>query len=872
MAESNDVIGVELRATVDQFTQALRDALGVATRGLGDFAKSFSQVGASSVAAGQQIQGAMTGMGAAVEGLMGTFGTLLGVLAGGAVFREFVQEARHASEEVDKLNRIYGLTSEQTQTLDLATRMVGSTVEQFTGGMNRLTRQIASHEDRLNSLGLVTRDSNGHFLDTMTIMTNTGTVLGKYAAGEDRLTVATQMFGRNIELVNAVMRMTPQVLAEAEHFHESLNVRVGREGVAAMIAYDSAMAKVVTVVKEAGYTMGSAIMPTLTAIAETFADTGPIIIKIVKAIAIVIAAWGSAILDVGTTIKGVVGAMTVTFLTLLDVIGDTIQATVNLHTAQVMQEQGFPEAADKYYAIAQAYKDLAKVDWTTGMELAKEKGVEMVNTWKQHGEDFKKLMDQIWNGETKIDAPKGGKPAPKMKEPKDRTGAWEKAMKYIEATTMGSFENMSAFEADYWLTLQQSGSLTMNELWAVTSKFFEAKKKELHEDEKRTEENYSYQEYLAKGEYDQLNNLAVQWAHHIAGVYGANSAEAHKADLAVQKSAHEMYENLRKMQQENYENRAQHTVRAVENERSTLDAQVTLGMINAQQRISIEREMNDHIYAAERASLELQLALAAGHTAETKKLNLDLEKLEQDHQQKMVKSQYDAALAVQERWMEMLSVVSSAFSTSITGMIMGTQTWRQALGNIFQSILGSFVDLMVRMGVKYAAQHMGMMALDELMASKKAARDVMSAATGSQVAGVEARLNLASFAASGAVAAGASVAAIPVYGWAMAPEVMASTYGEFMAMEGAIPAAAKGMVVPGDMLAMVHTREMVLPADLSQGVQDMVRGGGGAGGGPVQIHIAALDAKSVKELFMDHSSALYAAWRKHTRDKGVMLR
>lgn len=871
MAESNDVIGVELRATVDQFTQKLTEALGVAVNGLGNFTKTFQGVGATSVAAGQQITGAMQGMGTAVEGLMGSMGALIGVLAGGAVFREFVQEARHAEEQVDKLNRIYGLTSDQTQTLDLATRMVGSTVEQFTGGMNRLTRQIASHESRLNSLGLVTRDSNGHFLDTMTIMTNTGVVLEKYTAGEDRLKVATQMFGRNIELVNAVMRMTPSVLKEAQEFHESLNVVVGVEGVKAMIAYDSAMAKVSTVVKEAGYTMGSAIMPTLTSIANTFAEAGPNIIKVVKGVAIAIAAWGSAMLDVGSTIKGVVGGLVVGFLTLLDVIGDTIQATVSLHTAQVLQEQGFPEQADKYYKMAQAYKEMAGTDLRTGMELAKEKGVEMIDSWKQHGKDFEALMGQIWKGETKIGAPEPGKDAPKDEKVKDRAAEWEKAMKYIEATTMGSFENMAAFEADYWVNLQQSGSLTTDELWSVTSKFFDAKKKELHDDEKRTEENYAYQEYLAKGEYDQLYHLAEDWAHHVQGIYGANSAEAHKADLAVQKSSHEMYENLRKQKQDDYQNISQYNVRRISNEKSVLDAQVTLGMINGQQRIQIERNLDDQIYASEKAAMELRLALAQGHTNEIRKINLDLEKLEQDHQAKIVQSQYAAALEVQKRWMEILGAISSAFSTSITGMIMGTQTWRQALANIFQSVLGSFIDLMVRMGVKYAAQKMGMMALDEMMAARKAATDVTSATIGATAAGTEARLNLASFAASGAVAAGASAAAIPVYGWMIAPEVMATSYGQFMAMEGAIPAASQGMVVPSDMLAMVHKDEMVLPAALSEGVQDMI-GQGGRGGGDLHVHVSALDSKSVKEMLMDHSSAIYSAWKSHTRGMGVMVK
>jgi len=72
---------------------------------------------------------------------------------------------------------------------------------------------------------------------------------------------------------------------------------------------------------------------------------------------------------------------------------------------------------------------------------------------------------------------------------------------------------------------------------------------------------------------------------------------------------------------------------------------------------------------------------------------------------------------------------------------------------------------------------------------------------------------------------------------------------------GIVPSAAGGMISGGG-LAILHPREMVLPANLSEGVQRAIGGGtfggGGGGGGDnivVNLSISAIDGPSVENLF-----------------------
>ncbi|MBF6560534.1 MAG: hypothetical protein IVW56_09605 [Candidatus Binataceae bacterium] len=67
---------------------------------------------------------------------------------------------------------------------------------------------------------------------------------------------------------------------------------------------------------------------------------------------------------------------------------------------------------------------------------------------------------------------------------------------------------------------------------------------------------------------------------------------------------------------------------------------------------------------------------------------------------------------------------------------------------------------------------------------------------------------------------------------------------------GIVPSAAGGWAVPslgpGGIPAMLHSQEMVLPADISQGLQGMIGAGGGGGmGHTFNLNISAMDSRSV---------------------------
>ena len=94
------------------------------------------------------------------------------------------------------------------------------------------------------------------------------------------------------------------------------------------------------------------------------------------------------------------------------------------------------------------------------------------------------------------------------------------------------------------------------------------------------------------------------------------------------------------------------------------------------------------------------------------------------------------------------------------------------------------------------------------------------------------------------------------------------------AQGGIVPSAAGGWAVPsmgpGGVLAQLHSNEMVLPAGISQGLQNMIGGGGGS---PVNMNfsVSAMDSQDVAKFSRSNGNVLVAAINNAMRN-GAALR
>jgi len=227
-----------------------------------------------------------------------------------------------------------------------------------------------------------------------------------------------------------------------------------------------------------------------------------------------------------------------------------------------------------------------------------------------------------------------------------------------------------------------------------------------------------------------------------------------------------------------------------------------------------------------------------------------------------------AAQTSQRTWQSLMQPIQRAFDTSITGMILGTTSLQKAVAHIGQSILAEFVNLGVKMATNWIASELAMTTATEAGAAARTAAEGEGVAAGLAVKAANAIKSIVTDSAQAFSGIFAFLA--PIMGPAAAGPAAAGE-ATVMAAASGIASAAGGWMVPSDQLAMVHQNEMILPANISQGLQNMISANGGGGAGAVVVNVSAIDSQDVKRFFQSNGSLLVNAVNKAMRN-GSMLR
>jgi len=212
-------------------------------------------------------------------------------------------------------------------------------------------------------------------------------------------------------------------------------------------------------------------------------------------------------------------------------------------------------------------------------------------------------------------------------------------------------------------------------------------------------------------------------------------------------------------------------------------------------------------------------------------------------QQQQAEAQYSRNIL--QNWQTVTRGLQSALTSSLEGMLRGTMSFAQAMGNLFMGVFDAIISKLAQ----WVAQW-----IENLILAK-----VVNQTTA--LGQISANAGVAATAAMG------SVAAIPFYGWAMAPGVGASTFAEAMSFSAAA-SAAQGFDIPRGLnpVTQLHSREMVLPERLGDVIRGMADSPGGRrGGGDTHVHLHTLDTRTVDQALRNRTGTLAKALRDHAR-------
>lgn len=232
--------------------------------------KSVTSVKEGSV----QITSAFNQIGGSVSGLIGVFGSLGGIIAGGAAFKSVISGTVSWDLETAKLAKTLGDTTENASVMKVALHTLGIDQEVVSTAALRMARTMNTNSDAFKALGVDAEAMRKSGKSNIEIMMATVTALGQYKGGLDRNQAALSIFGRSWGELQQLMRLTPAIMNEARETAERLHLVVGQEGVNSAREYKKAINELGLVQESLKVQIGRDLIPVLTELGSAFGSAG----------------------------------------------------------------------------------------------------------------------------------------------------------------------------------------------------------------------------------------------------------------------------------------------------------------------------------------------------------------------------------------------------------------------------------------------------------------------------------------------------------------------------------------------------------------------------------------------------------------------
>lgn len=712
---------------------------------------------------------------------------------------DWVKEVTEAGAQVEHLSQQLGMSAEQVSAFTFASGAMGLGTEQAALGLERLERNMAMAAGgtgpaakAFDALGISVTGSNDQLKSLDQILPEIANKFAESADGPNKTAIAIALLGRSGAQLIPFLNEGAEGI---EHFK-----RVSEE-TGSVITGPMAEGMEKTAIQT--YTLGKAFDGIGLTLYEAFK---PAIDSIINGMIDLAESFNRGMKETGL-LQDVLTGVVVAF--------DLVIATITVASGVVQTLwQVFADAAEQIAAYCDAIGKVvydafsgnwSKIhgDWQAGLDkvhaAAKERGDKIVATAEDTVESVKKIFSNLTgaNGVLHVDT-SGGEESDQHKERKDK----------LDATGLGSTAKGKDDRLQQWQN-------QLDQMEIASNNFFK---------DNRADELAFWQDKLKATE------------------------DGTKLQLEVERKIYALRKQLATDQRADLLEHDKAAAAAADEEfRIKADAVTKLraqGAISAQDELTQLRDLENQRYTVIQQELADELKLYEGDKTAQDKIRAEIEKANQIHLATLQKQNEQFTSQTEKTFQSFLNPFVTAFDTAIKGVIQGTQTLSQAINNMAQSILLSFVNMGIKMVEDWAVRQLAMLVIG----------DTTGTAEGLGQVGKNA--------AVAASAAYASTAAIPVIGPELAPAAATTAYGATLAWGALVGAsAAGGYDIPSGVnpIVQAHQREMILPEHIADPLREMIANGGSAGGGDIHIH--ATDADSFRRMLLNEKSTLVQALR-----------
>jgi hypothetical protein len=348
---------------------------------------------------------------------------------------------------------------------------------------------------------------------------------------------------------------------------------------------------------------------------------------------------------------------------------------------------------------------------------------------------------------------------------------------------------------------------------------------------------------------------------------GAALAESHaRAMQAVQSGDNAAYADSLRAAQEAMTDRIRMEKEGLNELLSAYAEAAKSGEMSEQSRLQSSRDAIEQTYALELDLMNRRRDLAGESLAQRQRIDDQIAQMERQEQGQLAQVTQQSLAEQTLAYERFGNTVTKAFNSQLSGLIMGTESWRDAFRKTLAQLLIDFIEFGESMVVRWIA---GEAAKTAATASGTASRAAFEGAGAAASLASQGAAMIRSILGSAAEAfAGVFGFLAPIMG-PMAVGPAAAAQATVASAVGAVASADIGMwSVPADMLTLVHHNELIMPAAEAGTFRDLLSGGsqaGQAGGANVSItptthfHVSAIDGGSVSQWMRANSSQMLRA-------------
>lgn len=329
----------------------------------------------------------------------------------------------------------------------------------------------------------------------------------------------------------------------------------------------------------------------------------------------------------------------------------------------------------------------------------------------------------------------------------------------------------------------------------------------------------------------------------------------------------------------------------------------------AQKEVDLRAQTAERVYQIEQQAIRDRLALGGLESDEIARLNIALEALEVQHQQRLrvirdegqatvITNTREASAQMRNAWEGNVSTISSSFTSMFTQWGAGISSLQQGWQNFGRSLLSTIETYASQMLTRWVMTQLGMTAATAAKESAEVGIVAAGTATKTGIVQAGALAEIGAKAASAAAGAYSAIAGIPYVGPFLAPIAAAAALAGVLALGSKIFSAKGGWgQVPYDgAVTELHKDEMVLPASIATPLRSSLTGFGvGSTGiasqlasraaqsgtdtpfsnavkeGDTHLHLNTLDTGSARKWLEGESSTIAKAVKKQSR-RGAFVR